>query len=109
MNIIFICTANRDRSRTAEIYFQNKYPEHRFRSAGINKFLSERHGGVHVKKYMLDIADRIICVEKIHSDWIIENIDKKYLKKIEVLELGDTETFMSDKLIEMLEIKFIIY
>lgn len=61
MNILFICTANRDRSRTAEIYFQNKYPEHRFRSAGINQFLSERHGGVHLKKYMLDIADRIIC------------------------------------------------
>ena len=36
MNILFFCTANRDRSRTADIHFQNKYPEHRFRSAGIN-------------------------------------------------------------------------
>jgi predicted protein tyrosine phosphatase len=82
MNIIFICTANRDRSRTEEIYFQNKYPEHRFRSAGINKYLSERHGGIHVKAYMLDIADRIICAEHIHSDWIVRNINKKYLDKI---------------------------
>lgn len=106
MNILFVCTANRDRSRTAEIYFQNKYPEHRFRSAGINKFLSERHGGVHVKKYMLDVADRIVCAEYVHSDWIIQNIDKKYLNKIEILHLGDTENFMSPKLIEMLEDKF---
>lgn len=106
MNILFICTANRDRSRTAEIYYQNKYPLDRFRSAGINKYLCERHGGIQVKKYMLDIADRIICAEHVHSDWIVQNIDKKYLSKIEILELGDTENFMSPKLIEMLEEKF---
>jgi predicted protein tyrosine phosphatase len=106
MNILFICTANRDRSRTAEIYFQNKYPLHRFRSAGINKYLSERHGGIHVKKYMLDIADRIICAEVVHADYITQKIDKKYLDKIEILHLGDTETFMSDTLIELLKEKF---
>lgn len=104
--IIFICSANRDRSRTAEIYFQNKYPEHRFRSAGINKYLSERHGGIHLKSYMLDVADRIVCAEHVHSDYIVQKIDKKYLNKIEVLSLGDTEAFMSPKLIEMLEEKF---
>jgi predicted protein tyrosine phosphatase len=105
-NVIFICTANRDRSRTAEIYFQNKYPEHRFRSAGINKFLSERHGGIHLKKYMLDVADRIICAEDVHSKYILEKIDKVYESKIEVLNLGDTETFMKQELINMLEEKF---
>jgi len=102
MNILFICTANRNRSRTAEIYFQNKYPKDRFRSAGINKYLSERHGGIHVKKYMLDIADRIICAESEHSDWIVQNIDKKYLNKIEVLNLADNENFMSQELINIL-------
>lgn len=106
MNIIFICTANRDRSRTAEIYFQNKYPNDRFRSAGINKYLSERHGGIHVKKYMLDCADRIICAETVHAHYIVNQIDKKYLGKIEVLELGDTENFMSESLIKLLEEKF---
>jgi predicted protein tyrosine phosphatase len=106
MNILFICTANRDRSRTAEIHFQNKYPLDRFRSAGINKYLSERHGGVHVKTYMLDVADRIICAEPIHSDWIVKNIDKKYLPKIEILYLGDTDNFMSETLIKALNEKF---
>jgi predicted protein tyrosine phosphatase len=105
-NIIFICTANKDRSRTAEIYFQNKHPEHRFRSAGINKYLSERHGGIYLKKYMLDIADRIICAEQVHCDWIAQNIDKKYLSKIEVLFLGDTMSFMHPDLIKTLEEKF---
>jgi predicted protein tyrosine phosphatase len=106
MNIIFICTANRDRSRSAEIHFQAKHPEHRFRSAGINKYLSERHGGIHVKRYMLDVADRIVCAEHVHSNWIVQNIDKKYLSKIEIMELGDTETFMSEELIRLLEDKF---
>lgn len=106
MKILFICTANKDRSRTAEIYFQNKYPEHRFRSAGINKYLSERHGGVHLKSYMLDVADRIICAEFVHSDYIVQKIDKKYLSKIEILHLGDTRTFMEKELIAMLEEKF---
>lgn len=108
MNILFICTANRDRSRTGEIYFQNKYPNHRIRSAGINKYLSERHGGVHVKRFMLDVADRIVCAEHVHSDYIIRKIDKKYISKIEVMGLDDTEGFMSDQLISKLESKFAI-
>ena len=107
MNTLFICTANRDRSRTAEVYFQNKYPLQRFRSAGINKYLSERHGGIHVKKYMLDCADRIVCAEQIHADYITRRIDTKYISKIEVMNLGDTETFMTDSLIALLDEKFI--
>lgn len=106
MNILFICTANRDRSRTAELHFQAKYPEHRFRSAGINRYLSERHGGVHVRRYMLDVADRIICAEYVHSDYIITKIDKKYRHKIEILKLEDTEPYMSEQLIGVLEEKF---
>ena len=108
MNILFICTANRDRSRTAEIYFQNKYKEHIFRSAGINKYLSERHGGIHVKKYMLEIADRIICAEHVHSDYIIRQIDKSFINKIEISLLDDTDGFMSEQLISKLESKFTI-
>ncbi len=107
-NILFICTANRDRSRTAEIYFQNKYPEHRFRSAGINKYLSERHGGIHLKQYMLDVADRIICAEYVHQEYIVQKIDKKYLSKIEVLSLEDTEGFMSEQLINKLKELFVM-
>jgi predicted protein tyrosine phosphatase len=106
MNVLFICTANRDRSRTAEIYFQNKYPEHRFRSAGINKYLCERHGGVHVKQYMLNIADRIVCAEIVHKEWIVQHFDKSYSSKIEVLNLEDTDTFMTHSLINKLESKF---
>lgn len=103
--VLFICTANECRSRTAEIYFQNKYPEYRFRSAGINKYLSERHGGIHLKQYMIDVADRIICSEKVHYDYIKNNYSV-YESKMEILNLGDTKTFMHKELIDMLEEKF---
>ncbi len=105
MNILFICTANRDRSRTAEIHFQNKYPEHRFRSAGINKYLSERHGGVHLKQYMLDHADEIICMEMDHIQHLNNYYSDECNAKIQILNLGDTETFMTDSLIKKLEEK----
>ena len=106
INILFICLCNRDRSRTAEIFFQNKYPQYRFRSAGISKSGCEKHGGIHLKTYMLDVADRIICMDFSQSDYIIRQIDKKYNNKIEVLQIEDTELFMSPKLIEELELKF---
>lgn len=106
MKILFVCTANRDRSHTAEAYYTLKYPEHEFRSAGINKYLCERHEhGVHLRRTHLDWADRIVCAELIHSDYIVRKIDKKYLSKIEVLHLEDTNVFMSKQLIDRLEEK----
>ena len=55
---------------------------------------------------MLDVADRIICAEFVHSDYIINQIDKKYISKIEIMILGDTDTFMSENLISNLESSF---
>jgi predicted protein tyrosine phosphatase len=98
MNILFVCTANKERSRTAEIYFQYNYRNHRFRSAGINRWLCERHGGLFIKQYMLVIADVIICMEQCHADYINEHFDNSYNNKIHILGLGDTDVFMSGQL-----------
>jgi predicted protein tyrosine phosphatase len=103
MNILFICTANRDRSKSLELYYQNKYPLHRFRSAGINKYLSERHGGIHLKEYMLKIADLIICCEYDHINYITDKINSNYVGKTKVINLGDTSTFMSKEMIDKIE------
>lgn len=106
-NILFICTACRDRSLTAHHYYEKIYPEHNFDSAGINKYLSERHGnGKHLKKKHLDWADRIICAEYCHQEYIVSKIDKKYLDKIEVLHLEDVDTYMTENLIKRLNEKF---
>jgi predicted protein tyrosine phosphatase len=105
-NIIFICTSNTSRSITARVYFQNKYPELRFRSAGVNKFFSHRYGGVYLERYMMDTANRVVCMENVHHEIIKQRFGNDYDYKIEILDLGDTEGFMSDSLIKMLEQKF---
>lgn len=105
MNYLFVCTANKDRSRTAEIYFQWHYPHHTFRSAGINKYLSERHGGIHVSEYMCNSADVIFCMEKIHSAYLLDKIGIHLKDKIKVVNLGDTEKFMSSSLIQVIKEK----
>ena len=106
MNILFVCSANKDRSRTAEIHFQHKFPERRFRSAGINQYLSKKHGGVYLERYMLEQAERIICMEQEHANHILKRFDGAFQDKIEILNLGDTEPFMAAGLITMLEEKF---
>ncbi len=55
---------------------------------------------------MLDVATRIVCAEDVHADWINEKIGPQYKDKIEVMNLGDTETFMTDSLIDLLNEKF---
>jgi len=37
MNLLFICSANKDRSKTAEDFFGENYSAYNFDSAGTNK------------------------------------------------------------------------
>ena len=42
MNILFICTSNNDRSPALEKYYREKYPEHKYKRAGINKYFTTK-------------------------------------------------------------------
>ena len=44
MNYIFICSANKQRSKTAEDYFAEKHPEYNFKSAGTNIKICRKEG-----------------------------------------------------------------
>lgn len=46
MNILFICTSNKDRSPALQEYFSIIYPQHAFKSAGVNKYFTKKHGTV---------------------------------------------------------------
>ena len=72
MNILFICTANRDRSRTAEHFFQEKYPKFNFYSAGIDEALCSKSKGRFVDYQICDYADRIVCMEQRHAQFILD-------------------------------------
>lgn len=105
MNVLFICTANRERSRTAEIYYQYKYPTSRFRSAGTNKYLSEKYGGIALKRYLIEIATKIICFEYEHFDHIVKTYGEGIMvgKAVYIINVGDTGNFMSNDLIKTID------
>ncbi len=106
MNILFICTANRDRSKTAEHIFKLKYPDFNFSSAGINQEMCFVNGGDFVQYYMCDAAERIICMENLHAQFLLREFGSQLIQKIEILEIEDNEDYMSDKLIMELEERF---
>ena len=106
MNILFICTANRDRSKTAEHIFQKKYSNFSFSSAGIDENLCNKFNGKHVDFEMCDWADRIICMEEHHAQYLLKKMGDAILHKIEILGIEDTEEYMSSNLIMELRDKF---
>lgn len=67
MNILFVCTSNKDRSPALEKYFSDNYPEHTFKSAGINKYFCEKKGTHYLDLSDLKYADMIVYCEPIHA------------------------------------------
>lgn len=66
MNILFICTSNKDRSPTLEKLFKEKYPYNKYRSAGINKYFCNKHNTNYIEHKDIDWADVVIFCESIH-------------------------------------------
>ncbi|MDJ1482216.1 protein tyrosine phosphatase [Cytophagaceae bacterium YF14B1] len=102
MNILFLCTANKNRSRTAEDYFREHYPQHQFRSAGLSQRLCEKEGTTLVTDQMLEWADRIFVMEAHHQERIQQYTGILYLHKINVLGIEDIYTYMQVELVTLL-------
>ena len=107
MKILFICRANRDRSKTAEHHFSKTHPEHEFKSCGISEIYCRNWGGTHLKRKHLEWADRVICMSQSHIDYIHHRYAKDYDGKIENVNVEDNHCYMAPKLIEILEKKII--
>jgi len=58
-NILFICSANKDRSKTTEDYFSEKYPDFNFRSAGTGIKLCYKLGTNPLKAEDIEWADTV--------------------------------------------------
>ena len=88
-NILFICSANRDRSKTAEDYFSNLYPMNNYESAGTNKKTCNNLGTNYVSQEQLDAADEIYVMENKHLKSIKEVFGSTWHNKITVLDIKD--------------------
>jgi predicted protein tyrosine phosphatase len=101
--ILFICSANKDRSRTAEDYFQEKYPEFQFTSAGTNQKICFQLGTEFLTKELLETADLIFAMESKHRKFAQSLLVSK--KKIQVLDIPDHFTYYQPELIDLLKKK----
>lgn len=105
MKYLFICSANKQRSKTAEDYFAQRLPEHEFLSAGTNVKIYRKEGTTELTEDLLEWADKVYVMKKKHLEQIQKNTGSKYYSKIEVLNIRDIYKYYGADLITILEEK----
>lgn len=98
MNLLFVCSRNVWRSRTAETIFKNN-GFHSIRSAG-----TEATARIRLNQKMVDWADVIFLMEYKHKKRMKGRltVDESDTELV-VLEIPDDYKYMDEELIEMLE------
>jgi len=100
MKILFVCSRNKWRSRTAETIFKNN-GHHDIRSAG-----TERSARIQINQNMINWADLIFVMEETHKKRILKKFEVDNNKQsLEVLDIPDDYEYMDKDLIEILELK----
>jgi len=105
MKYLFICSANKQRSKTAEDFFAQKYPEHKFLSSGTNVKICRKEGTTELTEDLLEWADKVYVMEKKHLDQIKKHTGSEYYSKINVLNIPDIYKYYDADLITILEEK----
>jgi predicted protein tyrosine phosphatase len=83
-NVLFICTANLQRSPTAESLFQNWGGRWETKSAGINP----EPGGTLLTQELIDWADLVLAMEAVHA-YYIESHFRCGSNKLRILGIRD--------------------
>ena len=103
MKILFVCSANKQRSKTAEDYFASKYNIHEFLSAGTNIKLCRKEGTTELIEDLLKWADKIYVMEKKHIEQIQMHAGSKYFTKVTVLNIPDIYGYYDKGLLKILD------
>lgn len=103
-HVLFVCTANVDRSRTAMDFFSEQFSDTRFSSAGTDEELTKKAGTQFLTQVLLDAADHILVMEDKHRQWIEANRNVTP-DQIHVLHIPDNYRYYSMDLIELLQQK----
>lgn len=102
MNILFLCTSNLNRSRTAEDLFRSTVPEHQYKSAGLSQKYCQKYGTTLCTTELLEWADKVFVMEDMHVQRIAEHGGQSFLNKLEVLNIDDVYQYMQPELVEKL-------
>jgi predicted protein tyrosine phosphatase len=99
--VLFVCSANLDRSPTAERLFQNWKRRWEARSAGIMPLACNP-----LRQELIDWADVILVMEQVHSQFIYAHF-KCNPSKVRVLNIADRYFRDDPELIQLLQSKVI--
>lgn len=98
MNILFICSRNQWRSRTAETIFKENQ-NHSIKSAG-----TEKGARIKVNEKLIGWADLIFVMEKTHKQKLQDRFEHLLNdKRIIILDIDDNYQYMDIELIETLK------
>lgn len=105
MKLLFLCSSNINRSRTAETLFREKFPEYEIRSAGLNEKSCRDNGTTFATEAMLEAADRVFVMEEKHIGWITKATGERFRAKLVNLDIPDIYRYMDAALLDVLETK----
>lgn len=101
--ILFVCSANKQRSKTAEDYFSEMYPHIYFISAGTNIKICQKEGTISIMDIDLKEVDIIYTMEKKHKNFINSITECTYSKRIKVLNIPDIYKYYQKELLAILK------
>jgi len=102
MNILFLCTANIQRSKTAEELFRAAYNSHQYKSAGLSEKYVKKANSALCTLEMLQWADQVFVFEEKHIDRIQKHTGDVYLPKITNLKIPDDYQYFQRELVLLL-------
>lgn len=98
MNILFVCSRNKWRSRTAETVYKNDQ-YFNVKSAG-----TEPSARIKVSEKLVEWSDLIFAMEKKHKQRLVDNFPLLAAdKQIIVLDIPDEYQYMDSELIEIIK------
>ncbi len=110
--ILFVCTANIQRSLTAEHYFKTLYPPSpqksvTFKSAGVSTKECIRNGSTLCTVELLEWADQVFVFEQMHIDRIVEHTGQRFVHKIQNLGIEDCYQYMQEELLMVMQARLL--
>lgn len=102
MNILFLCTANIQRSKTAEELFRAANKNHQYKSAGLSEKYVSKANSTLCTVEMLQWADQVYVFEEQHIERIQKHTGDVYLPKISNLDISDDYQYFERDLILLL-------
>ncbi len=102
VNILFLCTANIQRSKTAEEIFRAAFKNHQYKSAGLSEKYVSKANSTLCTEELLQWADQIYLFEQQHIDRIQQHTGDVYLFKVINLNIPDDYQYFQRELVLLL-------